>query len=161
MAGLMNYQTWLEEVPKTISDDALWRMEVYRFALFVADLAWFDTRKLIQDRSLINLADQLYRATGSISANISEGYSRASGKDQARFYEYALGSARETRNWYFQSRHCLGQSVTEHRLELLASIIRQLLGIIPKHRGSSLKEDTLTYKAISLSELLNNVPIPD
>ncbi|MFN8404533.1 MAG: four helix bundle protein [Anaerolineales bacterium] len=38
-----------------------------------------------------------YEAVGSVGANISEGYSRSSGKDRARFYEYALGPARESR----------------------------------------------------------------
>jgi len=129
-------------------------------ALFMGDLAWFDTRKLIKDRSLTGLADQLFRATGSVSANISEGYSRASGKDQARFYEYALGSAREARDWYFKSRHNLGLNVTTHRQELLARIIRQLLGMIPKYRGRSLKEEASLYEINPLSTLLQNVPMP-
>ena len=97
----MTYDEWLVEVPAAITDDSLWKTNVYRQALFISDLSWYDTRKLIQDRSLLSLSDQLYEAVGSISANISEGYSRASGKDQARFYEYALGSAREARGWYF------------------------------------------------------------
>ncbi len=49
-------------------------------------------------------ADSLWKMTvGSIRANIAEGYSRGTGKDRARFYEYALGSARESRDWYFIS----------------------------------------------------------
>jgi len=51
----------------------------------------------------------LYRAVGSIKANIAEGYSHRSGKDQARFYEYSLGSARESRGWYYDARHILGE----------------------------------------------------
>ncbi|MBC7896698.1 MAG: four helix bundle protein, partial [Cytophagaceae bacterium] len=43
---------------------------------------------------------QLLRAVDSISANIAEGYSRFSGRERARFYEIALGSAREAREWY-------------------------------------------------------------
>ncbi len=64
-------------------------------ALFAADLAWYDVCRLAQDKRTIEVADQLFRAVGSVHANISEGYSRQSGKDQARFYEYALGSDRE------------------------------------------------------------------
>lgn len=93
----MKYEEWLEEVPDAICDDALWRMQVYRLALFSADLARRDTCKLVEHPQMRSLSDQLYRAVGSISANISEGYSRASRRDQARFYEYALGSAREAR----------------------------------------------------------------
>lgn len=93
----MNYEEWLASIPKELSDDSLWRMKVYRLAVFVGDLAWRDVSRLVQDKRTIGLADQLYRAIGSISANIAEGYGRQSGKDQARFYEYALGSTRNTR----------------------------------------------------------------
>lgn len=110
---------------------------------------------------MISLADQLYEAMGSISANIAEGYSRASGKDQARFYEYALGSARESRDWYFKARHILGADVTHHRMNFLAEIIRQLSKMVPKYRGKSIKEEGISYETISISNLLQNVPMPE
>lgn len=44
----MKYDEWLEEVPDAICNDALWRMQVYRLALFSADLAWRDTCKLVE-----------------------------------------------------------------------------------------------------------------
>ena len=77
----MNYDGWLKSVPVTITDDSLWKMEAYRLALFLADLGWRDATRLNEDRRMLGLSDQLYRATGSIGANISEGYSRSSGKD--------------------------------------------------------------------------------
>ncbi len=132
-------------------------MEVYRLALFANDLAWPDACRLSQNHSLIGLSDQLYRATGSISANIAEGYSRQSGKDQARFYEYALGSARESRTWYYQGRHGLTDPVSQHRIKLLTSIIRLLLTMIPAERGYKLAEPRESYQ-IDLTDLLNNVP---
>jgi len=89
----MNYQEWEQEVPETLKADSLWKMSVYRYALFLNDLGWFDVTKLMQDRRTIGLSEQLYEALGSISANIAEGYSRGTGKDRAHFYEYALGSA--------------------------------------------------------------------
>jgi four helix bundle protein len=73
-------------------------MKLYRLALFLGDLAWHDVTKLVSDRRTVSLADQLFRAIGSIGANIAEGYSRQSGKDRTRFYEYALGSTRESRH---------------------------------------------------------------
>jgi hypothetical protein len=79
----MKHDEWLASVPAEITGDPLWRMEVYRLALFVSDIAWPDTCKLMQNHSTLGLSDQLYRATGSISANFAEGYSRRSGKDQA------------------------------------------------------------------------------
>ena len=134
-------------------------MEVYQLAVFASDLAWHDVSKLVQDKRLVSLADQLYRAVGSISANIAEGYSRQSGKDQARFYEYALGSAREARTWYYQGRQLLPQAVTTHRIQLLTSIIRLLLTIIPAERGYKLAEEQTDYRA-SKAELFNNPPLP-
>ena len=115
----MNYQEWEKSVPKAITDDVLWKVQVYRLALFAAEVGWQDVTKLAQDRRTLTISDQLYRSLGSISANIAEGYSRGSGKDRARFYEYALGSARESRDWYYKARHVLGETVTAHRLDLL------------------------------------------
>lgn len=161
----MKYQEWLAKVPPEITQDKLWLMEVYRLALFAGDLAWPDIGKLFQDRRMLRLSDQLFAAAGSISANIAEGYGRGSAKDQVRFYEYSLGSARETRNWYFQARFVLGETVALHRIKLVTQIIRQLLKIIPAERGYSLKEDDLPYAALSsdigLADLLENVPLPE
>jgi four helix bundle protein len=135
----MNYVEWENAVSLTIKHDTLWKIESYRLALFAADIGWHDVTKLMQDRRTLGLSDQLYRALGSISANIAKGYSRGTGKDRARFYEYALGSARESRDWYHKSRHILGETATAHRLELLAQIIRMLLVMVPNQRGRHLK----------------------
>jgi four helix bundle protein len=156
----MNYKEWEQKVPAEITGDRLWKMEVYRLALFASDLAWPDATKLIQDRRTLRLSDQLYRAVGSISANIAEGCSRGTGKDRARFYEYALGSAREGRDWYYKGRHILGETVTTHRTRLLTQVIRLLLTIIPAQRGATLKEETVNYPAIT-PDLLTKVPLPD
>jgi len=161
----MNYQEWLKIVPKEITEDALWRMEVYRLALFAGDLGWPDATKLMQDRRTLKLSDQLYSAVGSISANIAEGYSKSSHKDQARFYEYSLGSARESRNWYFQGRHVLGEKVASHRIGLLTQVIRQLLNVMPAERGYALKEEPIPYYAgngaQTLESLLEVVPVSE
>jgi len=131
----MNYDTWENEARSPFEGDPLWKMTAYRKSLFLSDITWADVSKLCRDARLVGVSDQLYRATGSIGANISEGYSRSSKKDQVRFYEYALGSAREARHWYFQSRHLLGDAVFAHRAELLSEVIRLLLTTIPHQRG--------------------------
>ena len=38
----MTFEDWVAEVPEEIKGDVLWRVEVYRLALFVADLGWHD-----------------------------------------------------------------------------------------------------------------------
>jgi len=162
---MSTYQEWLTTVPSEITADALWHMEVYRIALFIGEIAWSDVCKLSQDRRMLELSDQLYRSTGSISANISEGYSKASKKDQARYYEYSLGSAREARDWYYKSRHVLGNEVAIHRMRLLVSVIRTLLKLVPQFRAKKIEkgiaDEIAPYEAYSLETLLDNVPFSD
>jgi four helix bundle protein len=141
----MDYAAWEHSVPDTITKDPLWRVEAYRLALFAAYLGWYDVTKLMSDRRTLGLADQLYRALSGISSQIAEGYSRGTGRDRARFYEYALGSARESRNWYYNGRHVLGEEVIAHRLNLLTQITRLLLVMIPDQRGQQMREEAAHY----------------
>ncbi len=172
----MDYEEWLVTVPEEIRADSLWRVTAYRLALFLGDLGWHDTARLVEDRRMVSLADQLYRALGSISANLAEGYSRGTGRDRARFYEYALGSDRESRDWYFKARHILGETVFRHRLQLLTRLIQLILVMIPQQRGRSLREPLATYGPCadqaeidkthseletSLTALLHHIPLPD
>jgi four helix bundle protein len=142
----MTYEEWEATVPKAIAGDALWRVQAYRLALFAADVGWEDVNRLAKDRRTRALADQLYRSLGSIGANIAEGYSRGSGRDRARFYEYALGSARESRDWYYKARHVLDDSVVDHRLFLQTQVIRLLLKMVPDQRQRTLREETVDYE---------------
>jgi four helix bundle protein len=141
----MNYGEWEQSVPQEIRDDALWSVTAYRLALFVADIGWNDIGKLAQDVRTRSLSDQLCRALGSISANVAEGYSKSSGNDRARFYEYALGSARESRDWYFKARHILGDEVIQHRLRELTRVIQLLLTMIPQQRTRTIREAENVY----------------
>lgn len=159
----MNFEEWQITVSDDIKNDMLWKMSVYKYALFIGEIGWFDVTKLQGDPRLYKVSNQLYGALGSISANISEGYSRGSNKERAHFYEYALGSARESRDWYYKSRHVLGAHVFQHRLELLTQIIRLLLTMIPQERGKSLHEESGVYETkmeVSTEKLLINVPMP-
>jgi four helix bundle protein len=152
----VTYEEWLLSVPVELTGDPLWQMKVYKLAVFAGDLAWQDVSRLIRDKRTVGLADQLYRAVGSVGANIAEEYSRRSRKDQARFYEYALGSAREARGWYYQGRFVLSEGVASHRLELLTEVIRLLLTIMPSERGYKITEDSVPYSALDEVGLLDN-----
>ncbi len=156
---MLTFDNWLAELPDTITSDPLWKMKAYRLATFLGDLAWHDTAKLVQTPRMASLADQLYRAVGSIGANIAEGYSRRSGKDRARFYEYALGSARESRHWYYSARRILPDKVVEHRLQVIAEISRLLLATIPRERTRNLAEESVNY-GVDLAPFLANAPLP-
>ena len=135
----MRYTEWEASVPKALRDDLLWRRQDYRLALYAADLGWDDVRRLNSERASSAVADQLGRALGSVSANIAEGYSRSSGPDRVRFYEYALGSARESRDWYQKARHVLGPTVVRHRLKVLTSVVRLITASLPVERAATLR----------------------
>ena len=154
----MNYEEWENSVPDEITNDSLWKMEAYRLGLFAADVGWHDVTKLMRDKRTVEMSNQLYRALGSISTNLAEGYSRGTGRDRARFYEYALGSARESRDWYYKGRHILGPAVTTHRLSLLTQIIRLLLTLVPQQRQGIVHEAEHTYKTEGTNSILQNVP---
>jgi four helix bundle protein len=135
----MTYEDWISTVPVVIRDDTLWTVEAYRLSLFASDVGWKDVTALGKDRRTREIADQLYRALGNMSSNFAEGYSRGTGKDRARFYEYSLGSAREARDWYFKGRHVLGERVMQHRLQLLTSVIRLALTMVSQERRTNRK----------------------
>ncbi|HOU12419.1 MAG TPA: four helix bundle protein [Anaerolineae bacterium] len=145
----MDIAEWENRVPAAFKEDSLWKMVGYRLSLFLADVSWDDITKLMQDRRTFGVSDQLYRAIGSISANLAEGYSRGTGKDRARFYEYALGSARESRDWYYKARHILGEDIVAQRFDLPSNIIRLLLTMIPQQRQQILKEEPEPYLVAS------------
>lgn len=164
----MKHSEWLNTVPQTLKDDAVWTLSAYRHALFLSDLCWHDVTKLMRDKRTTGLSSQMYDAVGSVGANLAEGYSRGSGRDRARFYEYSLGSARESRDWYFKARHVLGDQVATHRMEFLGEVIRLTLTMIPDQRGSQLREEPIPYRAGDVSpeaafpqSLLENAPTPD
>ncbi len=130
----MTFEDWESAVPDRIRRDTLWRVEAYRLALFLSDLVWDDATKLLANRRTVGIADQLFRAAGHISACIAEGYSRDSGKARAVYYEYALGSVREARDWYYKSRRVFSTRVVEHRIDLTTQIARLTLKMVSTER---------------------------
>jgi four helix bundle protein len=133
----MTFEEWESQVPREIRDDTLWLVEAYRLGLFLSDLAWADSDRLMKNRRTAGIADQLFRATGNISSSIGEGYSRDTGRARSTFYEYALGSAREARDWYFKSRHVLSEKVVLHRIGLTTQVIKLTLTMIRTERRNN------------------------
>ena len=138
MKGFESFAEWEATLPSFVTADALWQFATYQQALFLADLAWFDCATLQNDFRGKAIAAQLIRSAGSIAANIEEGYGRGFGKDYARFLSIALGSARETRGWYYRSRFVLSESVVQHRTTLLNKIISGLVTAIRHHNHRKL-----------------------
>jgi four helix bundle protein len=130
----MLYKELKRSVPEDIKSDALWTLHVYRLALYAGDLAIGDARRLRGAPEMAELAGQLVRAVGSIGANIAEGYSRLGARERARFFEYALGSARESRDWYYKARFDLDDGMAAQRIALLTRIAKVVLALIAHRR---------------------------
>jgi len=110
-------------------------MRAYQLAREVADESWTDCDRLRREPVAEKVAAQLYAAVGSITANLAEGYSRSSGRDRARIFEYALGSVRESMMWYHTAKPLLGAEVVSGRLNKLEQVRRLLMAIIPRERS--------------------------
>jgi len=78
--------------------------------------------------------EQLTRSTGSISANIEEGYGRGFGKDRDHFLRISAGPARESKGWQFRARRLLAPELLKQRLALLDDIIALLVTELNRQR---------------------------
>ena len=157
----MNYQEWTTSVLEEIRKDPLWNLEVYRLGLFIGDITWDDTEQLDKNSHTRGAADQIRRSLDSISENIAEGYSRSTGKDRARYFEYSLGEAREARDRYYKVRRALKQDVVVHRIKVLTHIVKMLNAFVPTQRKRGIREEQGIY--IAFSEFENEIlhePIP-
>jgi four helix bundle protein len=110
-------------------------MRVYQLACELVTACWTDAEELRHHPVTESISGQLYAAVSSIAANIGEGYSRSSGRDRARIFEYALGSARESTTWYRSAEPVLGAELVSARHNTLEEIRRLLLAIIPRERN--------------------------
>jgi four helix bundle protein len=129
-----------DTIPETVDSDRgdpLLRMRVYRLACELVRESWDDADILTNYRPMEKVSAQLYAAVGSIVANLSEGYGHSSGKNRARFFEYALGSTRESAAWFRTAQPVLGLKIVTTRLEKLGEIRRMLTAIIPRERNHS------------------------
>lgn len=157
----MKYAEWQETVFIEIRKDPIWKLEVYRLALFAGDIGRHDVLFISKQPLMYSVADQLHRSLGSISANLTEGYSRSKGLDRARFIESSLGSARESRDWYYKSRHVLKEEVVAHRIGLTTHIIGMLTPMIPHQRKNAIREEPAEYITQSSTFSLDSeVPMP-
>ena len=141
----MNYSQWLVDVPSEITHDPIWKLEVYRLGLFAGDIGLQDALFLMKQPLMLSVADQLHRSLDSISVNLTEGYSRSKGPDRARFIEASLGSARESRDWYYKSRHVLPPEAIKHRMGLTTRIVSMLAPMIPYQRKHAIREEPAEY----------------
>ena len=127
-----------DPVPTSFADP-LERMAVYRLAKGLTEPAFKDCELLHSHPVTVEVAAQLYTAIGSVRANISEGYARSSGRDRARLFEYALGSARESSEWYDSAEPVIGSERVTAAKTTLGEIRRLLQAIIPRERKRTIR----------------------
>jgi four helix bundle protein len=157
----MKHADWLKQVPAEITNDPIWKLEVYRLGLFAGDIGLQDAPFLMNKPLMLSVADQLHRSVDSISVNLTEGYSRSKGSDRARFIESSLGSARESREWYYKSRHILSAEIVKHRMGLTTRIVSMLVPMIPQQRQHAIREEQAKYEGyLSHFSLDSDVPFP-
>jgi four helix bundle protein len=129
------FHAWENHPPADLVGDPIWRMTAYRMALFMADLVRDDVKVLVRGGAPGHKITQLESSVESVEANLSEGYSKYSGRDRARFFETALASAREARGWYRRTSQWLGVVETQERRMLLTQVIKMLTVAIPSERS--------------------------
>ena len=130
----MEYQDWLTAVPENLKGDPLWQFNIYPKTLFLYDLLWDDCTQMVKDVRGRAIAQQVIRSGGSICANIEEGFGRGFGAEFAYFLRVALGSARETRGWYYRARKLLQPDLLKQRMDLLDQIIGTLVSAIDQQK---------------------------
>ena len=99
--------------------DRLDAIVFYQLSLELWDVCWADTEILSKDFRGREIAKQLIRSVGSISANIEEGYGRGFGKEYPQFLRITRGSARESKGWYVKSKFLLDKKDIDERVNKL------------------------------------------
>jgi len=133
----MTYEEWEAGVHERVKKEPVWQFLGYRKALFFYDLAWQDCERLMRDRRGRAVAEQLIRSAGSISANIEEGHGRGYGKERDWFFKVSIGSARESKGWYWRGRNLLPPEILDHRLALADEVISLLVSELTRQRSRS------------------------
>lgn len=123
----MNYEEWETGVHERLKREPIWQFLGYRKALFLYELSWKDGDRLLTDPRGRAVVEQLTRSAGSICANMEEGQGRGYGKQRNWFFTVALGSARETKGWYWRAKPLLSTEVLAHRLALMDEVIALLV----------------------------------
>ncbi len=134
MGEWRSFEEWLTSVPPAVTGEEMWRFFGYQKALFLYDVCWKDCEKLVAHPLGKPVAQQLIRSAGSISANIEEGFGRGFGKSRDNFLRIAIGSARESKGWYYRAKALLAPQILEHRLSLLSEITALLITELNRNR---------------------------
>ena len=131
----MTYEEWESSVYERVKREPVWKFFAYRKALFLYELVWQDCQNMVHDPRGKAISQQIIRSAGSISADIEEGHGRGYGKQRNWFLSVAIGSARETKGWYWRARHLFPEELIDGRMALLDEIISLLVTELSRQRS--------------------------
>jgi four helix bundle protein len=116
---------------KDFTETAFWNQ-----AMEIADAVFMMTTDLPRKEDY-GLTTQLRRAAVSISANIAEAFGRSSSKDKCKFYDYARGSAFETKSLllYGAKVNYFNEAETKTLIELIERTIHEINKVKMALRG--------------------------
>lgn len=116
----------MKEKITRFEDMSVWQ-EAQAFAVSV-----YEVTKKFPLEELYGITSQLRRASGSVSANIAEGFVRKSNKYISRFYQVALGSLLESKNFISSSAKLdyVEQNEVTALIKLSDSIHNQITAIL-------------------------------
>ncbi len=131
----LKFEDWEKTVSSYFKNDPLWDSLYYRVALFLSDLVWDDCEFLQKDFRARHYVSQIMHSSGSVSANMEEAFGRGVGTpDYVRILKISLGEARETRGWYYRSRHALPADLLEHRYKVIDHLISLITNLLNSHK---------------------------
>jgi len=120
-------------------DDPLSRYPAYVKASEFFDKVMDDTELLLRDIRGREIAKQVIRSAGSISANFEEGYGRGTTKEFIHHLRIANGEARETKGWYRRAKRFIPEDLMTNRTkeidEVIALISSTIKGLIRKDKN--------------------------
>lgn len=131
----MSFEVWLQTVHPRMRQEPIWHSLPYRKALYFYDCVWQDCDRLRSDVRGRAIVGQLVRSAGSISANLEEGHGRGYGKQRDWFWKVAIGSARESKGWYWRAHSLLSSETLDHQLALADEIIALLVSELKRQRN--------------------------
>jgi four helix bundle protein len=111
-----------------VEDLIIWQKAMDLYDDFMRD----DSEVLGKDYRGREIVRQLIRSIGSISANIEEGYGRATGREFKRYLIISRASARESKGWYLRSKTLINSYTIDSRIKGIDEILAMINSMINK-----------------------------
>ncbi|MEW6027071.1 MAG: four helix bundle protein [Planctomycetota bacterium] len=111
-------------------DDPLFKYPAYVKALELFDRTFEDTENLLGDIRGREIAKQIIRCVGSISANFEEGYGRGTTKEFIHSLRISNGEARESKGWYWRGRRFFSEDLVNKRMKEIGDVIALISSMI-------------------------------